>query len=43
VSGKGDVMRQSGRVIVFDGSKPQTASASFRLYDDGWRLEKLGT
>jgi hypothetical protein len=38
-----DLMRQAGRVIVFDGSKPQTASASFRLYDDGWRLEKLGT
>ncbi|MBV8855357.1 MAG: hypothetical protein JOZ02_00200 [Acidobacteria bacterium] len=38
-----DVMRQAGRVIVFDSSKTQTASASFRLYDDGWRLEKLGT
>lgn len=37
-----DVMRQASRVIVFDGSKPQTASASFQLYDDGWRLEKLG-
>lgn len=38
-----DVMRQAGRVIVFDGSKSQTASASFLLYDDGWRLEKSGT
>jgi hypothetical protein len=38
-----DVMRQVGRVIVFDSSKTQTASASFRFYDDGWRLEKLGT
>jgi hypothetical protein len=35
-----DVMRQLGGVVVFDGSKTQTASASFRLYDDGWRLEK---
>lgn len=37
-----DVMRQAGSVIIFDGSKAQTASASFRLYDDGWRLEKTG-
>lgn len=35
-----DVLRQLGGVTVFDGSKTQTASASFRLYDDGWRLEK---
>ena len=35
-----DVMRQLGGVVVFDGGKPQTATASFRLYDDGWRLEK---
>ena len=35
-----DVLRQLGGVIVFDSSKTQTASASFRLYDDGWRLEK---
>lgn len=38
-----DVMRQMGRGIVFDSSKVQTASASFQLYDDGWRLEKTGT
>lgn len=38
-----DVMRQAGSVIVFDGSKAQTASASFRLYDDGWRLDKPST
>jgi hypothetical protein len=35
-----DLMRQLGGVVVFDGGKTQTASASFRLYDDGWRLEK---
>lgn len=38
-----DMMRHVGRIIVFDGSKTQAASASFRLYDDGWRLEKSGT
>jgi hypothetical protein len=35
-----DLMRQLGGVVVFDSSKTQTGSASFRLYDDGWRLEK---
>lgn len=35
-----DMMRQLGGVTVFDSSKMQNASASFRLYDDGWRLEK---
>jgi hypothetical protein len=34
-----DMMRQLGGVVVFDGGKTQTASASFKLYDDGWRLE----
>lgn len=35
-----DVLRQLGEVVVFDSGKNQTGSASFRLYDDGWRLEK---
>ncbi|MBV9925642.1 MAG: hypothetical protein JOZ96_11545 [Acidobacteria bacterium] len=35
-----DVLRQLGGVISFDSGKMQTASASFRLYDNGWRLEK---
>jgi hypothetical protein len=35
-----DMMRQVGRVIVFDSSEAQMAYASFRLYDGGWRLDK---
>jgi hypothetical protein len=35
-----DMMRQLGNGVVFDSSQTQKASASFRLYDDGWHLLK---
>jgi hypothetical protein len=37
-----DMMRQLGNGVAFDSSQTQKASASFRLYDDGWRQVKEG-
>jgi hypothetical protein len=37
-----DMMRQLGNAVVLDSSQTQKASASFRLYDNGWRLVKEG-
>ena len=37
-----DMMRQLGNSVVFDSSQTLKASASFRLFDDGWRLVKEG-
>lgn len=35
-----DMMRQLGNGVVFDSTQTQKASASFRLFDDGWHLLK---
>ncbi|HEX8176639.1 MAG TPA: hypothetical protein VF543_16220 [Pyrinomonadaceae bacterium] len=33
-----DMMGNAGRIIVFDSSKAQKATAKLQLYDDGWRI-----